>query len=623
MQDLHRRIWLPLLLVSLCTLSVYGVVTVADQSTEHSEGPQSPLWGQDAQCTLDHDHSSQTGYAFLDFFTAEGGYVARTHCMTTQAGETDWSWVWFLVILNLLVIFGYLKIFVFWRKAYLQEEPLDRNTKLMDLAWIFLFCAICGYVSSVVLFVWPAYRLLGLMLMPLAYFTWKFAANLDEFKLSLSAKRLARELNESLKREKKELERQVEIATSDLIHAKEEAEQANKAKTDFLARMSHEIRTPLTAIIGYSDIAVDDSTDEEGRTRSINTVSQNSKHLLNIINDVLDVAQIDSGDIKYEQIPCSISDIVTEVVEMMKLKAQRKDLAMELAISRDVPDLVVTDPTRLKQLVTNLVGNAIKFTEEGEISIAVEAREILIRETQCPPDESCLFELSIAVEDTGVGIEESKLTSIFESFTQESASTKRLYGGTGLGLTISRQIARDLNGDLTVESTPGVGSRFTCTLQAVRAGALEHKESLIRTESSGASQLASCRFLLIEDGEDNRNLIQYHFKKQGLNLDAVSDGIFGIQAINDAIESGESYEMIFMDISMPRMDGIECTRKLRSAGITTPIVMLSAHTLQEERERSYIVGATAYLSKPIDFTKLFELCASILDEDQINRQPAA
>jgi signal transduction histidine kinase/ActR/RegA family two-component response regulator len=462
------------------------------------------------------------------------------------------------------------------------------------------------------------------MLLPLAYFTWKFAANLEDFKLSLSAKRLARELNESLTREKKELERQVEIATTDLIHAKEEAEQANKAKTDFLARMSHEIRTPLSAIIGYSDIALDDSTGDELRTSSMQTVSQNSKHLLNLINDVLDVSQIDSGDIKYEQIPCSISDIVTEVVEMMNLKAQRKNLSMDLIISDQIPSLVVTDPTRVKQLVTNLVGNAIKFTEVGEITIEVDARKLSIGEPSSTPDDCSLYELDIAVEDTGVGIEESKLSSIFESFTQESASTKRLYGGTGLGLTISRQIARDLGGDLTVESTPRVGSRFTCTLHAESAGETEVKESLIRSEPiNPAQKFANLRFLLIEDGEDNRTLIQYHFEKKGLKLDTASDGIYGIETVNNAKEQGDDYDMIFMDISMPRMDGIECTSKLRSAGITTPIVMLSAHTLQEERERSYIAGATAYMSKPIDFKKLFELCSSIFDEDQISRHPAA
>ncbi len=624
MKPFIRRFWLPLIFVCLCVLSVYGIASISNGKSDSASGPLSFLWGNDAQCIVEHEHSSRTGYAFVDFFTGDGGYVARTHCMTSQEGDTDWVWVWFLVAFNLLVIGGYLKIFVFWRKAYLQEEPEDRNTKLMDLAWIFMFCAICGYVSSIVLFVWPAYRLLALMLLPLAYFTWKFAANLDEFKLSLSAKRLARQLNESIHREKQELEQQVAVATSDLLIAKEHAEHANRAKTEFLARMSHEIRTPLTAIIGYSEIALDEEADQNTKARSMQTVSQNSVHLLNLINDILDVSQIQTGEIKYEQIPCSINEILSEVIEMMAFKANKKHLGMHTKIAPGLPDTVVTDPTRIKQMVTNLIGNAIKFTTAGDIHIEVEARSLGSASVGQGSEAKEQFEIQISVQDTGIGINKEHLESVFDSFTQERPSTKRVYGGTGLGLTISRQIARDLGGDLEVQSQRGVGSRFTCTFLVTDAEDLQPDETSERPKQPASIlNLASHRFLLVEDGMDNRRLVQHHFRRRGLSLETVDDGYLGFEAVMYAKAHSLDYSIIFMDISMPNMDGIECTRRLREAGVTTPIVMLTAHTLQEEQDRCFIAGATAYVNKPIDFPKLFELASSLLNDDHKNNNFAA
>lgn len=594
-------------------LSMLSILAIQSSITDATpSGPRSPLWGENAQCVHDHDHSSATGYAALDAFTADGNYLPRTHCLSTQTGETDWLFVWILVALNAIIISGYLKIFGFWRKAFLQEELHDRNKKLMDLAWIFLFCAICGYVSSIVLFFWPAYRLLALMLIPLGFFTWKFALNLEDFKVSLSAKRLVRELNESLCRENAELEAKVLEATTHLRIAKERAENADRAKSDFLTNMSHEIRTPLTAIIGFTDIVLEETENDQDRFNEIQSIKKNSVHLLNLINDILDVTQIESGSVKYERLPCSLREIVTDVIDMMSMKAKLNGTGIHINIHKKIPEKVITDPTRLMQLVTNLVENAVKFTDLGDIFI--EIMPVVVSQGAVGPSDQCMF--TITVRDTGIGIAPNRLDAIFDSFTQENASPRREIGGTGLGLAISRLIARDLGGDLVAQSDLGHGSVFTCTLIAqVACSELNSSNENTALNPTTESTLSRSRVLLVEDGPDNRKLITYHFKKIGVHIDTAHDGVLALEQFNQAIEDGSPYDLILMDISMPKMDGIECTKMLRSEGHTVPIVMLTAHVLKEEKDRCFASGATAYHCKPIDFPRLFRTCDEILPQD--------
>ncbi|MBO6514020.1 MAG: response regulator [Phycisphaerales bacterium] len=607
MGSLARIIPIYLLIFSIGAFSLYAIQQSINASSP--SGPKSPLWGDNAQCAHDHDHSSSTGYAALDFFTADGNYLPRTHCMTTQTGETDWFFVWILVALNAIIIMGYARIFVFWRRAYLQEEQQDRNKKLMDLAWIFLFCAICGYVSSIVLFFWPAYRLLALALVPLGFFTWKFASNLEEFKISLGAKRLARELNESLTREKSELEAKVEEVTEGLRVAKERAEAADKIKGEFLAQISHEIRTPLTAIIGYSDIALARTEDESEEHSEIQTIKKNSTHLLNLINDVLDFTQIESGSVQYEQLPCSIREIANEVIEMMTIKAMRTDTGVFLNIHPDIPHQVIIDPTRVKQIITNLVGNAVKFTNRGEVFVEISPAH----EDQEPPRRGQPYPLSVIVRDTGIGIASDRLEAIFDSFTQESVCTRREYGGTGLGLAISKRIAQDLGGDLVADSHVGIGSVFTFTINAEVSIVEESITKKTKPKSSHYDpRFINAKILLVEDGPDNRNLVAQHFKRLGIPLEFAHDGVYAIEMVHDAINQAAPYDLILMDISMPRMDGVECTQSLRSKGVKTPIVMLTAHVFKEERDRCIAAGANEYHCKPIDFPALFDTCNDLL-----------
>jgi signal transduction histidine kinase/CheY-like chemotaxis protein len=571
------------------------------------------IWdGDESICSIpeQHEHATaQTGFAAIDFLSGDGQYMARTHCMVNEAGATDWPWVWALIGLNLFIIIGYLRIFVFWRRAYLQEAHADRNKKLMDLAWIFLFCACCGYVSSIVLFFWPGYRLLALTLVPLAFFTWKFAGNLEDFRLSLGAKRLARQLNESLAQQNERLSSRVMEATADLSSAKRAAERANRAKGEFLARMSHEIRTPMSAVLGYVDIALEPDLDSEQRRECLHTIRRNSEHLLKLMNDVLDISKIEAGEMSYESIPCSIREIVADIVDLMKPRADAQRIAIDVDISDSCPELISTDPTRVKQMITNLVSNAIKFTEQGSVTIEIDADQ-LTQNTNIS-DGNDAIGVRVRVRDTGIGMNDAELQAIFSSFSQANNKIARRYGGTGLGLTISKRIANDLGGDLVATSTPGQGSEFVATIRAAAACAASDQEqsSRLRFDPSELCGLPpDCRVLLVEDGEDNRRLIEHHFTKISPHFAHAEDGVEGLQAALDASEREEAFDLILMDIDMPNMNGIECTRRIREAGIDTPIVMLSAHTLSRERILSVQAGINAYCTKPINFEHLYKIC---------------
>lgn len=548
-----------------------------------------------------------SGNPLIDFLAGNGAYLARTHCMVTQEGGTDWTWVWLLVGLNALVIAGYLKIFVFWRKAYLQEEEQDRNKKLMELAWIFLFCACCGYISSIMLFFWPGYRLLALALVPLAFFTWKFAANLEGFRISLSAKRLARELNESLQQQNERLSREVELATMDLQAAKAEAERANIAKSEFLARMSHEIRTPLTSIMGYVDIAIEESQDNERAMNPLLTVHRNSEHLLQLINDVLDVSKIEAGEMGYEFVPSSFANITNEVFQLLRPKAELAGTQLHVQIDEGIPDQVLTDPTRMRQLIMNLVGNAIKFTNNGQISVSIEPLD---------PGESPISGVRIRVCDTGIGMSAEQAEQVFEKFAQGGSDITRRYGGTGLGLTISKQIVQDMGGTLTVSSTIGEGSEFIATIKCSPAEGdmplLALGDQMFDGTIGEHASLVGKRILLVEDGEDNVRLIRYRFKKIGVEIEHAEHGEIAHQMVLAAAQSDRPYDMVIMDINMPVMDGIESLCVIRSKGCEVPVMMLSAHAMVEEQRRSYSAGASAYCCKPIDFELLFTECERLL-----------
>lgn len=388
-----------------------------------------------------------------------------------------------------------------------------------------------------------------------------------------------------------------------LRDAKNRAEMANRIKSEFLANMSHEIRTPMTAILGFTDIMMSQAATEEA-SEVCEIIKRNGEHLLKVINDILDLSKIESGKIKLDLEPCSLQAILADVLGTLQAHAYKKGLTLTVDEADDVPAEIVTDPVRLRQILVNLIGNAIKFTEHGSVRVAVHRENQAVR---CST-------IGIDIIDTGIGITDEHLAKLFQPFSQVDSSAQRRFGGTGLGLAISKRLAKMLGGDIRVTSAKGKGTIFhlTVAMHAPDKATAPKTPSEVQrrpTEHENDHRKLDSRILLAEDGADNQRLITYLLQKAGAKVTVVENGQKAVElAIGEDI-SMPVYDLILMDMQMPVMDGYEATRKLRDLGYQGPIIALTAHAMKEDRQRTLDAGCDDYLSKPIDHKALLRLIA--------------
>jgi PAS domain S-box-containing protein len=392
-------------------------------------------------------------------------------------------------------------------------------------------------------------------------------------------------------------------AEQQMLEAKQAAEAANRAKSAFLANMSHEIRTPMTAILGFSDILLSNPSPEEA-VESAQIIKHNGEHLLQIINDILDLSKIEAGKFDVEPNVCSPRRIVTDVLSLMKVRADAKGLSLTVERVGHIPDYIQTDTIRLRQILVNLVGNAIKFTEVGGV-------KVVIRSDAASHDKSNLV---FDIIDTGIGMSEKQVALLFQPFSQVDTSANRRFSGTGLGLAISKRLAQILGGNITVTSALGKGSTFSLTMAIDPFGGtrpIDHATDDVkpRPQMTGSASILDCRILLAEDGLDNQRLITHVLRKAGANVTLAGDGQAAVDIALEAHQAGNAFDAIVMDMQMPIMDGYEATRTLRNAGYAKPIIALTANAMIEDRRKCLDAGCNDYLIKPIDRALLLQVVA--------------
>ena len=396
---------------------------------------------------------------------------------------------------------------------------------------------------------------------------------------------------------------------------------ASEAKSAFLANMSHEIRTPLNAILGYTEVLGSERITEHERAEHLETIRRNGEHLLSVINDVLDISKIEAGRMSVEPVELLTVELFTQAVSLMQVRADAKGLALDLEFETEIPRTIRTDPVRLRQVLLNLIGNAIKFTEIGGVRLIVGLEEA---------DEPML---RIEVADTGIGMTPEQRDRVFMPFAQADSSTTRKFGGTGLGLHISGRLVEMLGGEIGMTSEPGVGSSFIIRVpsgtgrEVERTSASDAWEEVValrkieqeHARATDREALLGRRILVAEDGPDNQRLVRHFLEKAGASVDIVENGRLAVERM----VADPAYHAVLMDVQMPEMDGHEATRRIRAGGFTGPIIALTAHAMSEERDAILASGCDAFLTKPIVRQTLIETIARWVSSSDQTELPEA
>ena len=521
--------------------------------------------------------------------------------------------VWLHVVADVLVALSYFSIPVaLWYFAR-QRPDMPFNKVLILFA---TFITLCGltHVFDIVVLWWPYYGIEGLLMLATgivssvtAILVWKLMPKA----LTIPSPAQLQAMNNALHLSYAEVEAKVKERTIELEalnetlrEAKAKADLASRAKSEFLANMSHEIRTPMNAIVGLSSLLSKSSPLSSKQAEFVKTLQLSAKALLGLIDDLLDIAKIEAKTVQLELIPFSVTKVVSDVYGITGIMASEKGLTFTSV--NECPGLesrtFLGDPNRLRQILMNLIGNAIKFTDQGSVAITLRAAPV----SRAAQD---IEHIEISVKDTGIGIPADKLETIFEKFTQADASTTRKYGGTGLGLSLTRMMAGLMGGTVTVTSTPGAGSEFILSIpfKAIE-GSVPVDVAVVAPEAPKISEkiVEASSILIVEDYEPNFLVASTYLEEAGFSWVSAANGVEAV----DAFTSGK-FLCILMDIQMPEMDGIEATRKIRALESAqslprTPIIGMTAHALRGDRERCFDAGMDDYLAKPFTFDELRE-----------------